>query len=499
MVPLRECAPHQSLRRPCTRSKRKRALSESPSPPRKRRNRGPALAPGRVDALLEACDSGRPPPAHAHPPVAQGPGADHTPAASVPRSPVASAVAEAVSASAAPCAGDDRVAAPAPGAPDPGPGGVAHVPEMVRRHLLATARRRRYAAGERLHAGAHWLLKGACRAARAEGPVHEAGAFCLALPPPLDAPPPASPTLVVRSPSEASTAPALPPSPRSWSACASPDCSPRSGSPAASCARDSLASDPGSSPSAVGAWSPVSPASAPDPVHRPRTRLSLRSAPTASGTSLRSPAASGHGAVLTAPAASAASGTSGTAAAGACEDAAPPAAANACATAVAAVEAVESLQWDARTYGAIVQQRIGQWEYGRSIGFGNWGVVCQGWHRADPASKCAVKVVPLNPLEDATDLSVEVDMLRRLTHPHIVALYDVVVLPHFCCLVLEMLEGGSLFDLVVRRHSAGDPLTEQEVRGLAILVGWAQALLTSAPRERHLEGTSTDVTPREHR
>jgi len=124
----------------------------------------------------------------------------------------------------------------------------------------------------------------------------------------------------------------------------------------------------------------------------------------------------------------------------------------------------ETLHWDLTTYTAIIKQEVADWVYTDNIGQGTWGVVFQGKHKQDKDRLCAVKVVPINPLEDDVDFQIEVDMLQTLDHPNIVSLHQVVILPHFCCMVLELLEGGTLFDYVVARTTNKQPFSEDEVR-----------------------------------
>ena len=60
------------------------------------------------------------------------------------------------------------------------------------------------------------------------------------------------------------------------------------------------------------------------------------------------------------------------------------------------------------TYTAIIEQEVADWVYTDNIGQGTWGVVFQGKHKHDETRLCAVKVVPINPLEDDVDFQIEV-------------------------------------------------------------------------------------------
>ena len=55
-------------------------------------------------------------------------------------------------------------------------------------------------------------------------------------------------------------------------------------------------------------------------------------------------------------------------------------------------------------------------------------------------------------------LRTEIDALRQLQHPGIIRLYDVFISPDKICIVMELMEGGELFDYVVQKGT----LTEEE-------------------------------------
>jgi len=53
---------------------------------------------------------------------------------------------------------------------------------------------------------------------------------------------------------------------------------------------------------------------------------------------------------------------------------------------------------------------------------------------------------------------VEIEALRKLNHPSIIRLYDVYICPEKIYIVMELMEGGELFDYVVQKGT----LTEEE-------------------------------------
>ena len=112
---------------------------------------------------------------------------------------------------------------------------------------------------------------------------------------------------------------------------------------------------------------------------------------------------------------------------------------------------------------------IGPWRLGRTLGRGATGRVLLGVHQTT-GQKAAVKVVSkldLNeeyeqPLDKKGGLPYgierEIIIMKLLTHPNVLRLYDVWETSKALYLVLEYVEGGELFDLLVERG----PLQEQE-------------------------------------
>lgn len=122
-------------------------------------------------------------------------------------------------------------------------------------------------------------------------------------------------------------------------------------------------------------------------------------------------------------------------------------------------------------------EKIGPWKLGKTLGRGATGRVLLGVHQTT-GQKAAVKVVSKSELGDgdysahnpsggahntnATPLPYgierEIIIMKLLTHPNVLRLYDVWETSKALYLVLEYVEGGELFDLLVERG----PLHEQE-------------------------------------
>ena len=89
---------------------------------------------------------------------------------------------------------------------------------------------------------------------------------------------------------------------------------------------------------------------------------------------------------------------------------------------------------------------------GKTLGEGAFSVVKEGVNR-ESGDKFAVKVVTKAKMnkEDLMALKDEISILKRLTHPHIIRLYDVFEDSSYYYLVTEMMRGGELFDRIVAK------------------------------------------------
>lgn len=113
--------------------------------------------------------------------------------------------------------------------------------------------------------------------------------------------------------------------------------------------------------------------------------------------------------------------------------------------------------------------KIGPWKLGKTLGRGATGRVLLGVHQ-QTGQKAAVKVVLKLELNEEYErpqdrkgglpygIEREIIIMKLLTHPNVLRLYDVWETSKALYLVLEYVEGGELFDLLVERG----PLQEQE-------------------------------------
>eukprot|EP00752_Nemacystus_decipiens_P004111 g3761.t1 len=93
------------------------------------------------------------------------------------------------------------------------------------------------------------------------------------------------------------------------------------------------------------------------------------------------------------------------------------------------------------------------YQLGKELGHGSFSTVREGTHKVSGkrfAVKC-VKRADLPP-DDEADLKMEVRLLQEIEHDNIVKLYDFYEEKHFYYLVMEILNGGELFDRIVLKQ-----------------------------------------------
>ncbi|CAB1102722.1 unnamed protein product [Ectocarpus sp. CCAP 1310/34] len=93
------------------------------------------------------------------------------------------------------------------------------------------------------------------------------------------------------------------------------------------------------------------------------------------------------------------------------------------------------------------------YQLGKELGHGSFSTVREGTHK-ESGERFAVKCVKRAdlPPEDEADLKMEVKLLQEIEHENIVKLYDFYQEKHFFYLVMEILDGGELFDRIVLKQ-----------------------------------------------
>lgn len=106
--------------------------------------------------------------------------------------------------------------------------------------------------------------------------------------------------------------------------------------------------------------------------------------------------------------------------------------------------------------------KVGPWQLGSTIGTGSYGVVREAWH-ADTDKRAAVKVIDVMKLKtpkERRSLVREIEIHRKMNHPNITKIYDVYETKEQVFVVMELLEGGDLFQYVISRGK----LTEEDAQ-----------------------------------
>ncbi|CAE7805733.1 cmk-1, partial [Symbiodinium microadriaticum] len=97
------------------------------------------------------------------------------------------------------------------------------------------------------------------------------------------------------------------------------------------------------------------------------------------------------------------------------------------------------------------------------LGKGAFSEVRSGVHISS-GMPVAIKCLALAKLskKDEKDVAMEIELLREVQHPHVVKLFDDYRDKHFIYMVLEVIQGGELFDWIVSREY----FLEEEARDL---------------------------------
>ncbi|XP_044508804.1 serine/threonine-protein kinase ATG1c-like isoform X3 [Mangifera indica] len=95
---------------------------------------------------------------------------------------------------------------------------------------------------------------------------------------------------------------------------------------------------------------------------------------------------------------------------------------------------------------------VGDYWVGRQIGSGSFSVVWHARHRVH-GTEVAIKEIVMARLNKKLQDSLisEIDILKRINHPHIIRLHDIIQIPGKLHLVLEYCKGGDL-SMYIQRH-----------------------------------------------
>ncbi len=108
-----------------------------------------------------------------------------------------------------------------------------------------------------------------------------------------------------------------------------------------------------------------------------------------------------------------------------------------------------------------------RYQFGKVLGEGGFGVVKECISVAD-GSRVAIKIINRSKLDADDEASIfqEAQILQHLNHANIVKMFDFYEEPSNFYMVLECIEGGELFDRIVKKTV----YTEKEARDLVVIL-----------------------------
>ena len=117
-------------------------------------------------------------------------------------------------------------------------------------------------------------------------------------------------------------------------------------------------------------------------------------------------------------------------------------------------QATQGGQGQQQAYIPPSQDTIGHYVLGKTLGEGTFGKVKLGTHILT-GEKVAVKVLEKSRIKDKKDverISREIKILKQLHHPNVVQIYEIIETEKDLYLVMEFVQGGELFDLIVQNQ-----------------------------------------------
>ena len=102
---------------------------------------------------------------------------------------------------------------------------------------------------------------------------------------------------------------------------------------------------------------------------------------------------------------------------------------------------------------------VGNYTVAGKLGEGTFGTVLKATHTL-AGERVAVKVLEKRRMQQADDIERvgrEIQILKRVRHPHVVRLLEVIEKPRHIYLVTEYLAGGELFEFIVANKRLPEP------------------------------------------
>jgi len=113
-----------------------------------------------------------------------------------------------------------------------------------------------------------------------------------------------------------------------------------------------------------------------------------------------------------------------------------------------------------------------EYDFGEELGRGGFSVVVKATKK-DTKDVVAVKIIEKNQSDEELQLlQREIDILKKLTHPNIISLKDVFDEKETIYLVMELVQGGELFDQIVSRGTYSEADAANIVRQILDAVAY---------------------------
>jgi len=99
-------------------------------------------------------------------------------------------------------------------------------------------------------------------------------------------------------------------------------------------------------------------------------------------------------------------------------------------------------------------KQIGNFTVGKTKGKGTFGKVKQGTH-TPTGEKVAIKILEKDKIKDHADLdriNREITILKKVRHPNVVQLFEMIENNDYLYLIMEYCSGGELFQHIVKNR-----------------------------------------------
>ncbi|CUI14844.1 protein kinase, putative [Bodo saltans] len=136
--------------------------------------------------------------------------------------------------------------------------------------------------------------------------------------------------------------------------------------------------------------------------------------------------------------------------------------------------------------------RVGEYEVGRTIASGAFSKVKLAVH-VPTGKQCVAKILPKTNEHVENDIRVEISILRKVRHPHVVQLIEILESPRHYYIILEPVLGGDLCSLVMGMQHG---IPEKETAALFLqLVQGVHACHRNGVAHRDLKPENILLTP----